>query len=173
MTKEEQIKDWFIHQFWPVYPGKWCRAGKGGRGEAMNAFLKKKKDADQEELNRILGNLKAQIRADKGKPDRKWWVIGKTYCNNESWEDPVEDDLDQEIEKKLCKCGQPVEVNTECLKCYDKRAEDKQVHMQNLKALGLLTPGLSLSELAQRCKEHLLKDGTWDSLQKSLKSPES
>ena len=41
---EEAIKDWFIHQFWPVYPGKWCRSGKGGRGEAMNAFLKKKKD---------------------------------------------------------------------------------------------------------------------------------
>jgi len=50
MTQEEKIKDYFIHQFWPIYPGKWCRSGKGGRGEAMNAFLKKKKDADPEEL---------------------------------------------------------------------------------------------------------------------------
>ena len=82
MTKEETIKDWFIHQFWPTYPGKWCRSGKGGRQEALNAFLKKKGDADPEELRRILGNLKAQIRADQGKSDRKWWVIGKTYCNN-------------------------------------------------------------------------------------------
>ena len=159
MTKEEQIKDWFIHQFWPIYPGKWCRSGKGGRGEAMNAFLKKKKDADPEELRRILENLKAQIRADKGNPDRKWWVIGKTYCNNESWEDPIEAE-EEPGERKYCKCGQPTEVRTECLKCYSKRTENKQVHMKNLKDLNLLTPDLSLSELASACREHLLKGKT-------------
>jgi len=159
MSQQDDIKDWFIHQFWPVYPGKWCRSGKGGRGEAMNAFLKKKPTADSEELSRILGNLKAQIRADKGKSDRKWWVIGKTYCNNESWEDPVEDDLDQEVGKKYCKCGQPAEIKTECLKCYSERTENKQVHMKNLKDLELLTPGISLSELASRCREHMLPSG--------------
>ena len=170
MTKEEQIKDWFIHQFWPVYPGKWCRSGKGGRQEALNAFLKKTGNADPEELARILGNLKAQIKADKGNENRKWWVIGKTYCNNESWEDPVEDDLEPETHPKYCQCGQPREIKMECMKCYNERTENKQIHMQNLKDLELLTPGISLSELANRCREYLQTSGASGKLLEKMTS---
>jgi len=162
MTKEEQIKDWFIHQFWPIYPCKWCRSGKGGRGEAMNAFLKKKKDADAEELRRILENLKAQIRADKGNQDRKWWVIGKTYCNNESWEDPVEDNDESSTKAVIgkCHCGE-LNIGPRFDVC-PKHLETKTATLEitkNLKELGLLTEDQSLSGLANRCREYLQTSG--------------
>ena len=162
MTKEEQIKDWFIHQFWPIYPGKWCRSGKGGRGEAMNAFLKKKKDADPEELRRILENLKAQIRADKGNPGRKWWVIGKTYCNNESWEDPVEDNDEQSTKAVIgtCHCGEPNigPRYSVCPKHTESHAQRLEM-MSILKQIGVAMPGQSLSELSQKCREYLQTSG--------------
>ena len=128
----------------------------------MNAFLKKKKDADPEELRRILENLKAQIRADKGNPDRKWWVIGKTYCNNESWEDPVEDNDEQSTKAVIgtCHCGEPNigPMYSTCPKHLETKTATLEI-TKNLKELGLLTEDQSLSALANRCREYLQTSG--------------
>ena len=172
MTKEETIKDWFIHQFWPVYPGKWCRAGKGSRQEALNSMLKY--NPDEEERTRILGNLKAQIRADKGNSNRKWWVIGKTYVNQKIWEDTIE--LEEVTrDSKYCQCGKETH-GPRYKECTDHVMEkhgdmlgkisQATLRKQVLKDIGLPVQGVSLSELANLCREHMLPSKSSDCLKK-------
>ena len=156
MTEQEQISNWFIHEFWPVYPSKFCRNGKGSRQKALNSMLKHKPDAD--ERRRILGNLKAQVKADKGNPNRLYWSIGTTYVNNQMWEDAIESN-DEEVKEDLrrCKCGKDYIIGPKyevCGKCLETKQE-KLAHTTRLKELGLLTPDLSLSELAKNCREWL------------------
>ena len=155
MTKEEQIKDWFIHQFWPVYPSKFCRNGKGSRQQALNSMLKH--NPNEDERRRILGNLKAQVLNDKKNPERKWWCIGVTYVNNQMWEDEIESH-DEVIEgvKKFCHCGEPTigEKYSVCVKHTESHAARLKM-MQILKQIGVATPGQSLQELSQSCREYL------------------
>ena len=160
MDKQEQIKDWFIHQFWPSYPGKWCRNGKGSRQQALNSMLKH--NPDEDERTRILGNLKAQVRADKGNQNRKWWCIGVTYVNNQMWEDTIEVEDEITTERKYCQCGEETigpQYRT-CPKCLETK-EQKQVHLKRLAELGLHQPGLSLQELSQNCREYLRTSGAF------------
>ena len=179
MTKEEQIKDWFIHQFWPIYPSKWCRNGKGSRQQALNSMLKH--DPDEQERMRILSNLKAQVRADKGNQNRKWWVIGVTYVNNQMWEDTIEVEETEVRDAKYCQCGAEVHGPryTECTdhvmeKHGDKLGKTSQATLrkQALKDIGLPVQGVSLSELANLCREYMLKPGNSDYLKKLNKSPD-
>ena len=159
MTKEEQIKDWFIHQFWPVYPSKFCRNGKGSRQQALNSMLKH--NPDEDERRRILGNLKAQVLNDKKNPERKWWCIGVTYVNNQMWEDEIESH-DEVIEgvKKFCHCGEPTvgEKYSVCAKHTESHAARLKM-MQILKQIGVATPGQSLQELSKASREWLRQNG--------------
>ena len=159
MTKQEQIQEWFIHEFWPVYPSKFCRNGKGSRQQALNSMLKHSPDED--ERQRILGNLKAQVLNDKKNPDRKWWCIGVTYVNNQMWEDEIESH-DEVIEgvKKFCHCGEPTigEKYSVCAKHTESHAARlKMMHI--LKQIGVAKPGQSLQELSKASREYLRQSG--------------
>ena len=163
MTKEEQIKDWFIHQFWPAYPSKFCRNGKGSRQQALNSMLKH--NPDEDERRRILGNLKAQVLNDKKNPERKWWCIGVTYVNNQMWEDEIESH-DEVIpgQVKYCHCGEPTigSPNNDRLKTCAKHTESHAQRlkmMSILKDIGVATPGQSLQELSESCREYLRQNG--------------
>ena len=103
MSKE--IEEWFIKEFWPNYPGKFCGRGKGSRGIALRHMLKIKPDAD--ERVRILDNLKAQVRAHSQKPpeQRNYWKIGETYVYNRLWNDEIESVMEAKQAQKLSICS--------------------------------------------------------------------
>ena len=156
MTEQEKITDWFIHEFWPNYPSKFCRNGKGSRQQAMNAMITKHKP-NEEERRRIVGNLKAQVLADKKNPDRKWWVIGVTYVNNQMWEDEIEPVSEiLKTEARFCHCGQQT-IGPQYKTCerHTETREEKRQHLNNLKDLGLYQDGQSLSEIVQNCRAYL------------------
>ena len=104
MTKSEETKvtAWFKDTFWPNYPASYCRGGKGSRAKAMIAMLKY--NPDDEEMERIVNNLKAQVRADKGKTDRVYWSIGLTYVNNRMWDDEIESVMEKKQAAQLNVC---------------------------------------------------------------------
>ena len=170
MPEQEQITEWFTHEFWPVYPSKFCRNGKGSRQKALNAMLKIKPGA--EERRRILSNLKAQVRADKGNPNRIYWSIGTTYVNNMMWEDEIESqDEDVPRETNFCHCGEPTigPRYKVCPKHLESSAERLKM-TQILKELGLLTQGQSLQELSKNCREYLQKNGAYGELLNTMTS---
>jgi len=159
MTEQEQITEWFMTQFWPTYPAKYCsRKNKGSRAIALKHMLKHK--PDEEERKRILANLKAQVRAAAKDPDRKWWKNGETYCYNGLWDDEIDSMMEVEQKtNKIPKCSECDQLSigpqyTVCGKHLESK-EEKLQHTQRLKELGLLTPDLSLSELAKNCREWL------------------
>ena len=160
MTKEETIKDWFIHQFWPVYPSKWCRNGKGSRQQALNSMLKH--SPDEQERSRILGNLRAQVRADKGNQNRKWWCIGVTYVNNQMWEDTIEIEEETKKDTKFCQCGEET-IGPRYPVCPKHLETKEQEHKLTsvLNSLGLYSPGQSLQDLSENCREYLQKNGAY------------
>jgi hypothetical protein len=104
-TKEQEMKvtEWYLKEFWPNYPSKYCRGGKGSRGMALQSMLKV--NPDKETMKRIVGNLIAQVRAAAKNPDRKWWVIGTTYVNNRLWEDEIESQVEIIERQKLKTCS--------------------------------------------------------------------
>ena len=172
-TEEQKITDWFIHEFWPVYPSKWCRNGKGSRQKALNSMLKQK--PNDEERKRILGNLKAQIRADKGNPNRCFWSIGLTYVNNQMWEDTIEtqEELPSEELKKCSQCDNRV-IGPQYNVCekHTESHQDRLNMMKILKDLGLAYPGQSLQQLSQSCREYLQTSGAFGKALKGTISSE-
>ena len=160
MTEQEQITNWFIHEFWPVYPSKFCRNGKGSRQKALNSMLKHNPDAD--ERQRILGNLKAQVLADKKNPNRCFWSIGLTYVNNQMWEDAIESH-DEEVKEDLrrCKCGKDFIIGPKyevCGKCLEPKTARLKM-MSILKEIGVATQGQSLQELSAASRAYLQNKG--------------
>ena len=135
MSKE--IEEWFIKEFWPNYPGKFCGRGKGSRGIALRHMLKINPDAD--ERNRIIGNLKAQVRAHSQKPpeQRNYWKIGETYVYNRLWNDEIESAMEVKEKQNLKKCSQ----------C------DSDVHGPNFTACDKHVPSDWTDELRQAWKE--------------------
>ena len=105
ITKEQemQVTTWFLKEFWPNYPSKYCRGGKGSRAMTLTAMLKINPDKDM--MKRIVDNLIAQVRAAAKNPDRKWWVIGTTYVNNRLWEDEIESQVEIIERQKLKVCS--------------------------------------------------------------------
>lgn len=155
--EKEAISEWFCTQYWPTYPGKWCRGGKGSRSTCLNLMLDKWQP-DEAERRRILGNLKAQILHDRKVPDgqRKWWKMCDTYTRNGLWEDeiePLEDPIKNELPK--CSCGQPVhgpKFNL-CQDCLLKKVDPwRQKRIETLKDMGLYIDGESVSEVIGRCR---------------------
>ena len=162
MTKEEQLRTFFMEEWWPVYPGKFCRGGKGSRAMALKAMLKHKLDEDEQK--KILATLKEQIIAHKKSPpnDRKYWVIATTYINNCMWDDEIESQMDMELRSNVnkCHCGEPTigEKYSVCAKHTESHAQRLKM-MQILKDIGVATPGQSLQELSQSCREWLRQNG--------------
>lgn len=159
--EKEAIKEWFLHEYWPTYPGKWCRGGKGSRSTCLNLMLDKWQP-DEAERRRILGNLKAQILHDRKVPDgqRKWWKMCDTYTRNGLWEDeiePLEEPL-KNVLKKCTKCHQPVHgpTYTLCTDCLLREHESPELRNRRilaLKALGLLDEKSTYQDVIQACKD--------------------
>ncbi len=89
-AEEKAVTDWFMDKFWPNYPGKFCGRGKGSRAISCGHMVKQ--NPDENERERILSNLKAQVRAHTQKPEqrRSFWKIGETYVGNKLWDDEIE-----------------------------------------------------------------------------------
>ena len=172
MTKEEQLRSFFMDDWWPVYPGKFCRGGKGSRAMALKAMLKHKLDEDEQK--KILATLKAQILAHKKSPpnDRKYWVIATTYINNCMWDDEIESQMDRETKANVskCQCGEPTigEKYSVCAKHTESHAAKLKM-MSILREIGVATPGQSLQELSQSCMEYLQTNGASGKLLNKLK----
>lgn len=103
--QEKDVTEWFINKFWPNYPAKFCGRGKGSRGTALKHMLKV--NPDESERDRILGNLKAQVRAHSQKPpeQRNFWKIGETYVYNKLWEDEIESCMEVKGQQQLKICS--------------------------------------------------------------------
>lgn len=166
LTEQEisDITEWFLHEYWPTYPGKWCRGGKGSRQTCLTMMLEKIQP-DESERRRILGNLKAQILHDRKIPDgqRKWWKMCDTYTRNRLWEDeiePISEPLKTELAK--CVCGMDVigPRFDECEHCFHKSHDQwKGQRITSLKTLGLLKEGDNYGSVIQKCKELCMVNG--------------
>jgi len=164
-TEEEQVGKWFKEVFWPAYPSSFCRSGKGSRAKAMVSMLKY--NPDKAEQERIIGNLKAQVRADKANPDRIYWSIGLTYVNNRMWDDEIESAMEVKEKEalKICSrdnCNDSVHGPrfTECAlhipSVNDKRYIKLCEARKNLSAFG---PDRNDSDFAKKCREYSIKQG--------------
>ena len=103
-SQEKQVTEWFMTKFWPNYPAKFCGRGKGSR--AISCKLMIAINPDELEQERILGNLKAQVRAHTQKPEqmRSFWKIGETYVRNQLWNDEIESEMEikEKSQLKIC-----------------------------------------------------------------------
>ena len=176
MSQQDDIKEWFLKEFWPVYPARFCsRKDKGSRAISLKHMLKHKPGA--EERKRILANLKAQIRAHQKKPEdqQKYWKNGETYCYNGLWDDEIDSmmEVKQETEKKYCHCGEQTigPGFTVCEKHTESHAARLKM-MSILKEIGCAKPGQSLQELSQSCREYLQTRGGFGRLYEGMTSSE-
>jgi hypothetical protein len=104
-AEEKQVTDWFMRLFWPTYPAKYCGRGKGSRAIACKLMVAI--NPDESEQERILGNLKAQVRASAQDPNRSYWKIGETYVRNQLWNDEIESSMETREKQTLKICSEP------------------------------------------------------------------
>ncbi len=111
--QKEQIKDWFIKEFWTVYGGNHIKDSrqKGSRGEALKKMIII--NPDENEQKRILANMLAQLRADdklaKTNEFVPRWPMCITYLNKRRYDDEIESRTygdDNQI-KAVDKCCHP------------------------------------------------------------------
>jgi len=161
----EEINIW-VTKCWGAH---WKEYGPSSnyRTTFLNYALRDYKELDEAEMTRIYNAVVAQTKYFKLKASAGEWVKGKglgVWYNqgiyNEEFIDESAADIAERREKKHCQCGQPVEVRTECMKCYSKRTEDKHKLASVLNSLGLYSPGQSLQEISQNCREYLLANPT-------------
>jgi hypothetical protein len=97
---EEQINAWF-NTFWTSYPADLCKGKRGGKVPGLKAF--KKVATSEDEFNRILANMKAQIKADRHEKDPYRWPFVSSYLNQCRFDDyimPSTGDIEREELKK-------------------------------------------------------------------------
>ena len=81
------IEDMFT-KLWFKYPTDLCRNKRGGKTPALQAF--KKLNPDQDEFDRIMRNMDAQIRMDRKDKDAYRWPFVSTYLNQRRYDDVIE-----------------------------------------------------------------------------------
>jgi hypothetical protein len=99
----KEVTDWFMTKFWPTYPAKYCGRGKGSRAIACKLMVAI--NPDESERERILGNLRAQVRSAAGDQNRSYWKIGETYVRNQLWNDEIESVMDTKERALLKICS--------------------------------------------------------------------
>jgi len=82
-TPEELEK--MFEKLWTSYPADLCKGKRGGRQPAFRAF--KKINPDEAEFNRIMGNMKAMIKADRSDKDPYRWPFVSSYLNQARYDD--------------------------------------------------------------------------------------
>ena len=83
---EEQLNQWF-NTFWTSYPADLCNGKRGGKVPGFKAF--KKVATSEDEFNRILANMKAQIKADRSEKDPYRWPFVSSYLNRCRFDDYI------------------------------------------------------------------------------------
>lgn len=166
--REKELTDYFIFKLWPEYPADLCEGvrQKGPRGEALKVWLKQA--PTDEECERILGNLKAQVRYDRreksmgNKPAR--WPHCRTYLYQRRYDDEITcmnlDEGESVAALATCKTeGCDCEVIGPrfkfCPDCYAKE-HDPWLEMRRAKMeeLGLLPyPGEAKSAYYRRLRD--------------------
>lgn len=74
MTNDEMFK-----KLWFEYPNDLCNKRKGSKQTALKAMEKLK--LDEAGFNKIMDNMRAQIRYDRKDPDAYRWPFLSTYLN--------------------------------------------------------------------------------------------
>jgi hypothetical protein len=160
-TEEKQVSDWFLKEFWPNYPAKFCGRGKGSRGISLKLMVSVNPDLDEQK--RIIGNLKAQVRAHEQTPEaqRRFWKIGETYVRNQLWNDEIESIQEIKERQALAECAEQgcnEEVRGPKYKWCDKHipCQHDQRLRQAWRATGLDRNSKTLRE---DCREYINKMG--------------
>ena len=154
-SQEKQVTTWFMDKFWPNYPAKFCGRGKGRR--AISCKLMIAINPDELEQERILGNLKAQVRAHSQKPEqlRSYWKIGETYVRNQLWNDEIESAMESKEKEnlKICSnegCNDEVhgQMFTEC--AFHIGSKDERLHQ------AFIRTGIDMKSktLTEDCRAH-------------------
>ena len=109
----EAIREWFLapppNGFWAEYPSDLCGGTrkKGSRGEALKAMLKL--NPDEAERERILGNLKAQVRHDtmakRSGEEIYRWPYCTTYINGYRFDDVIDSVADVKVKCDVGVCS--------------------------------------------------------------------
>ena len=155
-----------FNKLWSIYDNQLAHGKKGSKFPAQKAFDKYSED----EQDRIIEDTKALMRYFKTqtKPDRIPHL--STWLNQQYFDQEIPSQTEkQPAEVNYCHCGEPT-VGPRykvCAKHLESSAERLKM-TQILKELGLLTQGQSLSELANRCREHLA-EGKTSIYQRSIK----
>ena len=74
-------------KIWWKYPNDLCKGKKGGKAPALKAL--KRINPDEQEFNRIMGNLDAQIRHDRQDKDAYRWPFLSSYLNQQRYDDEI------------------------------------------------------------------------------------
>ncbi len=99
-----------FERLWTSYPSDLCKGKRGGRQPAYKAF--RKINPDEKEFGRIMANMKAMIKADRGDKDSYRWPFVSSYLNQARYDDfimPREES--SAVDLKVCSvdsCNQKV-----------------------------------------------------------------
>lgn len=81
----DKLIEEMFEKLWTQYPADLCKGKRGGRQPAFKAF--KKINPDETEFKRIMVNMKAMIRADRGDKDSYRWPFVSSYLNQARYDD--------------------------------------------------------------------------------------
>ena len=93
-----------FEKLWISYPNDLCNKKRGGKQPALKAF--KKINPDEAEFNRMMANMKAQVREDRKNPkDAYRWPFISSYLNQGRYDDYIESSTSKEKAKSLKTCA--------------------------------------------------------------------
>ena len=152
--------EWF-EKFWFTYPGDFCN-NKGAKPKAKKAAQKILKDSGEAELKRIFDKLSALIRYDKRckeKGEKVYiWPMVSSWLNGGYYDREIPSYTEKQKIDRKCQCGELASVGSLCLKCFNKGADWKRMHYENLKSMGLgKYPDETMKQYANRCREYMRK----------------
>lgn len=168
---EAELTKFFLFKLWPVYPTDLCGdvRKKGPKGQAKKAFLKIP-NIDMDEAERILTNLKEQVRYDRKQKDPARWPYMTTYLNQARYDDEITClNADPEAPVSEIQTCSEEGCERECIgprfnKCPEHWAKDHDpwidMRKRKMEDLGLLPhTGETKTEYYERvkawCKSHL------------------
>ena len=183
----DEVTEWFLTYFWQTYPGDLCggNRNKGSRGVALKSMLRVL--PEQEERDRMLANLQAQIRFDRqaGKTsDQVYrWPYCVTYINQRKYDDELESSttIMNRITSGPAICSRNgCDRETQgsgvpyCDSCNEKKADPEiyELKINWLKNNNLLKKkGESVIQYSVRCRKkyaEILKTGTINKMNEEL-----
>jgi hypothetical protein len=144
----------FFDKLWFGYPNDLCHGKKGSKFRAQKMCEK----LDPDQFKKILMNMEALIRFDRGdsKPDR--WPHVSTFINQGYYDREIPSVAEQKlkIEAEKCQCGQDVigpKYDT-CEVCfYRKNDQWMNRRVAALKKMDILQEGMSYQQVIDRCKD--------------------